>query len=108
MVLRKFSQPSARLLLEKRHVQVAARSPFAVGDVLQAGGRQHERGLAVGKGADHAGPAPYLPVEPLDRVVRADAPPMLARHPAVRQRLGIPAAHHLGGRGLARLHRVDG
>lgn|GEM_PF-3656778 len=46
--------------------------------------------------------------EPLDRVVRADAPPMLARHLAVRQRLGIPAAHHLGGRGLARLHRVDG
>ena len=53
--------------------------------------------LPSGKGADHAGPAPYLPVEPLDRVVRADAPPMLARHPAVRQRLGIPVAHHLGG-----------
>ena len=51
---------------------------------------------------------------------------MLAGHLAVRQRLGIPAAHHLGGllephrfqvvghglglggRGLARLHRVDG
>lgn len=94
--------------------------------MFQAGSRQHERGLAVGKGADHAGPAPYLPVEPLDRVVRADAPPMLARHLAVRQRLGAPVAHdlggllephrfqvaghrfRLGGRGLALLHRVDG
>ena len=52
---------------------------------------------------------------------------MLARHLAVRQRLGAPVAHdfgglldelhrfqvaghrlRLGGRGLARLHRVDG
>lgn len=31
------SQPSVRLLLEKRHVQIATRSPVAVGGVLQAG-----------------------------------------------------------------------
>ena len=72
------------------------------------GGHQHERGLAVGKGADHAGAPAYLPVQAFDRVVRPDAPPMLAGHLAVRQRLGEAVAHDLGGRGLARLHRVDG
>ena len=93
--------------------------------MFQAGSRQHERGLAVGKGADHAGPAPYLPVQALDRVARADAPPMLARHLAVREGLGVAVTHDLGGLlephrfqvvghglglgggRLARLHRVD-
>ena len=43
IVLRKFSKPPVRLLLEQRRVQVAAGAPFAVGDVFQAGGHQHER-----------------------------------------------------------------
>ena len=75
--------------LEKRHVQVAARSPLAVGDVLQAGGHKHQGGLAVGKGADHADAPLYFPVQALDRVVRPNAPPMLARHLAVPSR-GLP------------------
>ena len=33
---------------------------------------------------------------------------MLARHLALSRRLGVPVVHHLGGRRLARLHRVDG
>ena len=126
IVLRKFSQPPARQLLEQRRVQVAAGAPFAVRDVFQAGGHQHQRGFPVGERADHAGPAPDFPVQALDGVVRAYAPPMLAGHLASRQRLGEALAHDLGGllqlhrlelgghrldlgrRGLARLHGVDG
>ena len=125
IVLHKFSQPPVQLLFEQRLVQVSAGAPFAVRDVLQAGGHQHQCGFPVGARADHAGPAPDLPVEPLDGVVRADAPPMPAGHLAVRQRLGEALAHDLGGllqlhrlelvghrlglcrRGLARLHGVD-
>ena len=105
MLLRKFGQPPARLLLEQRRVQVAAGAPFAVADVLQAGGHQHQDGLAVGKGADHAGAPAYLPVQAFDRVVRADAPPMLAGHLASRQRLGEAFAHDLGG--LLQPHRLE-
>ena len=36
-------------------------------------------------------------IQALDGVVRADALPMLARHLAVRQRLGVSDAHDLGG-----------
>ena len=114
-----------QLLLKQRRIQVAAGAPFAVGDVFQAGGNQHQRGFPVGERADDAGTLSDLPVEPLDRIVRADAPPMLARYLAVRQRLGEALANHLGGlfqphrlelgghrlglgrRGFARFHRVD-
>ena len=124
--LRKFSSPPVWLLLEQGRVQVSAGAPFAVGDVFQAGGHKHQRGFPVGERADDTGSASYLPVEPLDRVVRADAPPRLAGHLAVRQRLGEALAHdlcgllqphrlelgghrpRLGRRGLARLHGVDG
>ena len=79
MLLHKFGQPPARLLLEQRRVQVAAGVPFAVGDALQTSCcYQHQRGFPVGERADHAGPVPYLPVEALDCVVRADAPPKLS------------------------------
>ena len=59
MLLRKFGQPPARLLLEQRRVQVAAGAPFAVRDVFQAGCYQHQHGFPVGERADHADPAPY-------------------------------------------------
>lgn len=78
---------------------------FDDGDVLQAGGHEHQGGLAVGKGADHAGAPAYFPVQAFDRVVRPNAPPMLARHLAVRQRLGMPVAHRLGG--LLEPHRFQ-
>ena len=78
MLLRKFSWSSVRPLLEQRRVQVAVGAPFAVGDALQMGCCQHQRGFPVGERVDHAGPAPYLPVEPLDRVFRTDAPPKLS------------------------------
>lgn len=103
--MRKFSQPPARLLLEQGRVQVAAGAPFVVRDVFQAGGRQHQRGFPIGERADHAGPAPDFPVQALDGVVRADAPPMLAGHLASRQRLGEALVHDLGG--LLQLHRLE-
>ena len=103
-----FRLAPVRLLFEQRCVRVSAGAPFAVGDVSQAGGHQHERGLAVGERADNAGAATHFPVEVLDRVVRADVPPMLAGHLAVRERLGEAFAHGLGGRSLVRLHCMDG
>lgn len=48
--------------------------------------------------------APGFPVEPLDGVVRADAPPMLAWHLIVRQRLGKTVAHDFRRRGPGRGH----
>lgn len=79
MLLRKFSWSPVRLLLEQRRVQVSAGALFAVGDALQTSCcYQHQRGFPVGERADHAGPVPYLPVEALDRIVRADAPPKLS------------------------------
>lgn len=50
MLLRIISQPSIgiRLLLEQRRVRVAARSSFAVGDVLQLGDHQHEADFPLG------------------------------------------------------------
>lgn len=63
---------------------------------------------ADGESADDAGTrliSLFLPVEPLDGVVRADAPPMLAGHLAVRQRLGEALAHDLCG--LLQPHRLE-
>ena len=63
---------------------------------------------ADGESADDAGTrliSLFLPVEPLDGVVRADAPPMLAGHLAVRQRLGEALAHDLCG--LFQPHRLE-
>ena len=115
-----------RLLLQQRHVQVAAGAPLALRDVLEPRGHEHEGGPAVGEGAYHPRPATYLAVEPLDGVVGAYAPPVLAGKPGVRQRLGV-AVHDDPGRllqpgplelrghlerlglgGPARLHGVDG
>ena len=59
------------LLLEQSRNQITPEASFAVGDVLQAGDHQHEIWLSVGERVDRASPAPYLPVEALDRVVRA-------------------------------------
>ena len=91
-----------RLLLQQRHVQVPPRAPLALGDVLEPGRREHEGRPAVGEGADHAGPPADLPVEALDGVVGAYAPPVLAREARVRQGLGVSVADDL--RGLLQPH----
>lgn len=63
-------QPAiAWLLLEQSRNQITPEASFAVGDVLQAGDHQHEIWLSVGERVDRASPAPYLPVESIDRVV---------------------------------------
>ena len=115
-----------RLLLQQRHVQVPPRAPLALGDVLEPGRREHEGRPAVGEGAHHPGAPADLAVEPLDGVVGAYAPPVLAGEPGVRQGLGealphdprgLPEPHALelpgdleglGLGGLARLHGVYG
>ena len=83
------------LILEKRHIQIAAPAPLALGDVLGPGGHQHQGGTVVGEGADHPRPAPDLTVEPLDGVVRADPGPVLHREVGVGQRLKVTLAHDL-------------
>lgn len=55
LLLCKCSQLPIWLLLEPRRVQITSGSPFAVGDVFQAGGYQHEGRLSVEESADHAG-----------------------------------------------------
>ena len=76
-----------RLLVQQRHVQVAARPPLALGDVLEPGGHQHERAPPVGEGASHPRAAPDLAVDAFDGVVGADAAPVLLRESRVRERL---------------------
>ena len=85
--LRAFRQPigrpPVRLLAQQRHVQIAPRAPLALGHVLEPGGHEQERGPLVGEGADHAGVPAYLPVQALDGVVCAYAPPVLEREARV-------------------------
>ena len=86
-----------RLLVQQRHVQVAAGAPLALGDVLEPGGHEHEGGPPVGEGAHHAGAPANLPVEALYGVVGAYAPPVLTREARVGQGLRVPLADDLGG-----------
>ena len=37
---------------------------------------EHERGVAIGEGADDLGASPDLADDALERIVRADAPPV--------------------------------
>jgi hypothetical protein len=53
------------------HVHVALGAPGLAGDVAEAGADQEQGGVAVGEGADHAGAAPDLAHDALQRVVRA-------------------------------------
>jgi hypothetical protein len=56
---------------EAVHVHVAFGAPGLAGDVAEAGADQEQGGVAVGEGADHAGAAPDLAHDALQRVVRA-------------------------------------
>ncbi len=100
------------VVIEARHVEVAARGPFAGGGVPDAGADEHERAPAVGEAARHAGATPDLAVEPFDHVVRADAPAAPVREPG--QQAGRGPADPLpqavgGGRQPPGLHlRGDG
>ena len=62
---------------EQSRNQITPEASFAVGDVLQAGDHQHEIWFSVGERVDRASPAPYLPVEAIDRVVRAVRRPLV-------------------------------
>ena len=114
-----------RLLVQQRHVQVAAGAPLAPRDVLEPRGHEHEGASSVREGAHHPGAPADLAVEPLDGVVGPDPPPVGGGEPRVRQGLGAAPADGLRGilephgfrlvgdlgslppRRLARLHDVD-
>lgn len=74
---RRVARRPVRLLVQRRHVQVAARPPLALGDVLEPGGHQHERASPSGEGADHPRVLPDLAVDALDGVVGAYVAPAL-------------------------------
>ena len=61
-----WARPPVWLLVQQRHVQVAAGAPLAPRDVLQPRRREHEGGPAVGEGPDHPRSPADLAVEPLD------------------------------------------
>lgn len=91
IVLRKFSQPPVRLLLEKRHVQIAAGAPFAAGDVLQRRSPSSARTRVVDAFSDgprHAFPAFWarsafkvLKYEPCHPSSEKRLPPLLVPGP---------------------------
>lgn len=70
-----------RLPFQQGHVQVAAGAPLALSHVLQPRGHEHEGAPPVREGSDHAGSPADLAVQPLDGVVGAYAPPVLAGEP---------------------------
>ena len=54
--------------------------------MAQAGADEHQRGVAVGEGSDHAGTPPDLAVQTLNDVVCADSRPMFSGEISVGQR----------------------
>ena len=73
-----WARPPVRLPLQQSDVQIAAVSPLALRDVCEPRGHEHEGAPAVREGAYDAGTPSDLAVEPLDGVVGAYAPPVLA------------------------------
>ena len=71
--------------LQVLHVHVFLAAPLSARHVAKAGTDQHQGRVAVRERPHHAGPAADLTVQPLDRVVGADARPMLAGKIAVSQ-----------------------
>ena len=67
------------VVIEPGHVEVAAGRPFVCGDVPDARADEHERAVPVGEAAHDARAPADLPVQPLDHVVRADAPAVPVR-----------------------------
>src|SRR5262249_61552249 len=59
------------------HAQVASRAPLGPRHVPQPRRHQHQRRLAVGERPHHPRPPLDLQVQPLQRVVRPDARPVL-------------------------------
>jgi hypothetical protein len=76
--------------------------------VPEPGCREVEAGLAVRERADDAGPAPDLSHQPLERIVGADAPPMLFRKGIVGECLGDRVVDKLRGAGAAEAARRSG
>jgi len=90
------------------HLQIAFGSPSSRGDVSQTGRHQHQWRVAVRKRSHDARSSANLPVEPFQRVVGADAPPVFRRHGVITQRLintGFDDLRSLAQPHLAQLSR---
>ena len=72
---------------------------FNAGDMAQPGRGEVEGRFPIREGPDDAGPPPDLAQDAFERIVRADAPPMLLREGVVGQRFFDRRAHELGGPG---------
>lgn len=62
--------------LQQERIQIAPRTPFSVGNILEPNGRQHKRRFADQRRTNHACAAIYPPVQPLDCVIDADTLPV--------------------------------
>ena len=67
------------------HIHVPLATPLGSVYMTQPGTDQHQRRVAVRKGAHNPGSAPDLPVQPLYGVVGPDLDPMLRRKVTVGQ-----------------------
>ena len=88
--------------LQVLHIYVFLAALLGARHVAQPRADQHQGGVPIRKCPHHAGPAADLAVQPLDRVVGADARPVLAGKIAVGRRL-LNAVLDLFG-GLLQLH----
>ena len=89
-------------VLEMLHIHVFLAAPLRARHMAQPRADQHQGGIAVRECSHPASSAADLTVQPLDRVVGADARSVLAGEIAVGQRL-LDAVPNLFG-GLLQLH----
>ncbi len=80
---------TARLLFLSAHLHVSFCTPFIRRNVSQSRCYQHQSGLAIWKATCHSCPPSYLPIDPLKRIVRPQAAPMVGREAVVGERLFI-------------------
>src|SRR5262245_38507530 len=78
------------LVLQRFNVQISLARPRCAGNVAQLGCGEVQGRLAVGEGPDHTRASPDLAQKALERVVGADAPPVLVWKGVVGQGLFDP------------------
>ena len=76
-----------RQVAETPHVQVSLGAPALAGDVAQPGTDEQERGVAVGKGANHPGATADLAHDAFERVVGAQRSPVFTGESEVAESL---------------------
>jgi hypothetical protein len=87
------------LVLQLFNIQIAFARPRGAGDVAQPGRGEIESRLPVREGADHGSAPPDLAQNALERIVGADATPMLLGKRVLGECFLDRRFHELGGLG---------